>query len=100
MKLDSSVQAVPWFFEDQSWNINYFDDALGLESCQASRKTFCVFLKSSSVALDMISTLWPNTEYAGANQHPGSRYARLRADSPSLVLLTPSFSLAQLIVDL
>jgi len=54
----------------------------------------------AQAALDTVLTLWPNREYAGTNQHTGGHHARLRADALSLVLLlTPAFSLAQLIVD-
>jgi hypothetical protein len=101
MDFDSSIQAVPWFYEDLSWKINYFDDARGLEYCQADREIYCVSWKNSSVVLDMISTLWPNTKYAGENQHPGRPHARLRADALSLVLLlTPAYPLIQSIFDL
>src|ERR1035441_8640679 len=39
--------------------------------------------------LDTNLSLWLNTSDAGANPHPGNPRSRFRADSLSLVLLTP-----------
>jgi hypothetical protein len=76
-------------------SINLFQRTIGALRCQ---QLDCDSLKKSRATLDTILALWLNTNYAGANSHPGSSNACLRADSPSLVLLTPAFSLAQSIV--
>jgi len=57
------------------------------------QRVFAFFGKNATASLDMNSALWLNTIHAGANQHPGGPNARLRADSLSLVLLTPAYSL-------
>ena len=77
------------------WEHYYWAESVELK---ADREIYCVSWKNSSVVLDTISTLWPNTKYAGANQHPGCLNARLRADSLSLVLLTSAHSLLKILL--
>jgi hypothetical protein len=67
---------------------------MAIESMSSHTKRVSHFcLKISTAALDINSPLWLNTGYAGANKHSRSSNARFQADSLSLVLLTPAYSL-------
>jgi hypothetical protein len=65
-----------------------------LKAVKQTRKKFAGSKEKSLAALDSFPTLWPNTKYASANQHPGKHTLCLRADAPSLVLsLMPALTL-------